>query len=78
MLSGSKAFWEDYKDKDKNSSKILADLALRLLSTGASEASCERVFPRMKFIVGQRRFNLKLKRIVSLLRIMSMDHNKKL
>ncbi|KAA6360012.1 MAG: hypothetical protein EZS28_044460 [Streblomastix strix] len=76
MLSGSKAFWEDYKDKDKNSSKILADLALRLLSTGASEASCERVFSRMKFIVGQRRFNLKLKRIVSLLSIMSMDHNK--
>jgi hypothetical protein len=56
MLNGNREFWKDYKLKNNLSSKKLADIALRILSTPASEASCERVFSRMKYIVGNRRY----------------------
>ncbi|KAA6386313.1 MAG: hypothetical protein EZS28_018160 [Streblomastix strix] len=51
MLTGNKAFWGDYKSKNCETSKILADLAERFIATPASEASCEWAFSKMKFIV---------------------------
>ncbi|KAA6370230.1 MAG: hypothetical protein EZS28_034242, partial [Streblomastix strix] len=67
MLTRNKAFSRDYKSKNCETSKILADLAERFIATPASEASCERAFSKMKFIVGEKRYKMKLKRIIALM-----------
>jgi hypothetical protein len=56
--TSSTSFWNEEKIK-RNQHRLLADLALAMLITPASEASCERTLSRLKFVVGDRRGNLK-------------------
>jgi hypothetical protein len=59
QISSPFAFWSDIKhDKECSSHHTLAKLALCMINTLASEAPCERVFSKMKMLIGDRRCNL--------------------
>jgi hypothetical protein len=57
-------FWTNVRhDKSLQQHRDLAELALCLVGTMASEAPCERVFSKMKMMIGDHRFNLSPKTI---------------
>jgi hypothetical protein len=60
------SFWNEEK-LVKKQHRLLCDLALAMLVTPASEASCERALSRMKYVVGGRRSNLQPSRLFAML-----------
>ncbi|KAA6388906.1 MAG: hypothetical protein EZS28_015568 [Streblomastix strix] len=69
MLIGTSQFWKDYQKIEKESSKIFGEFSIRLYETVPSEADCERIFSRARWIEGKRRKRLKLKRLIAIIRI---------
>jgi hypothetical protein len=58
------AYWTDVEhDLDLNRHRSLATLSPSMISTLASEAPCERVFSKMKMLIGDHRFNLSARTI---------------
>ena len=60
-----KIWWSSFKNQPRH----LAELALRIFSINPTQASCERNFSTLKWILGERRTNLSLNRLERMAKI---------